>query len=843
MVPYAVSIRLSVFAALSALGSSAVLGQMSTLPAFPLDSNPLVIHQTSQARRPFSVVGERGAILGQQDGRFELWLLPVKVLAHVHLTARIDSYEVPIDLNAQASEIEVRPDHTTITYSHAAITVKQHMFIPHTAESGIASAVVLFEVHAIRPAEITLSFEPAMERQWPASNFGRPGGNWIPSGSGGAYSLDTDNPAFFGYVAMPNAQRGPLRPYQERPLDEPLEFRFHYDPKTDDGSFYPLLCAVSNGKDASAGAHTALLEKLLAQEPNLPESYRATAAYFYHFFDTRLTVNTPDIHLNEALRWAEISIDQAKVASSHGIGLAGGWFTSGDSARPGFGWFFGRDTLWTLYAVNSYGDFALSREAMNFLLAQQRADGKMMHELSQTANEVDWEHLPYLYAAADSTPLFVMQMEDYVRSSGDLDYLKQHWGNVKRAYAFTRAHTTEGVYDNSQGTGWVEEWIPAKPHQEIYLVALDQQSADAMSRMAVLMNDPLLARQAGEVATMIKGKLADFRAANGVYRFSRNVDGSYQATPSIFPAVAWWSGHLTLPEANETFRAWASSQFSTDWGIRSVATGTSIYDPISYHHGSVWPLYTGWSSIAEYRSGRPLAAYANLRSTIELTWLQDAGAVTEVLSGAYLQPLGRSSSHQLWSSAMLLTPTIRGLFGLEADALHHTLHVAPQLPANWDRATVDHVWVGNKTYTISFAREGDHLAVDAMSADSSVLCLEGEDFFRNQPCAATPEKLHHILLPLPEVEVAVPFVSKPEGESPSGVRVLEEHRGPGSLTLQLEAPAGSSQRMVIRRNATNAGDFKVEGATISDKELQIAFPVSATKIPGNYIQKTVQIHW
>src|SRR5882757_4404440 len=86
---------------------------------FSLDSNPLVIRQPAQANRPFSVTGQRGAILGQQDGTFELWLLPVKMLRGARLIAKLQGYETAIDLNAHASQIEVRPDHTTITYSHA----------------------------------------------------------------------------------------------------------------------------------------------------------------------------------------------------------------------------------------------------------------------------------------------------------------------------------------------------------------------------------------------------------------------------------------------------------------------------------------------------------------------------------------------------------------------------------------------------------------------------------------------------------------------------------------------------------------------------------------------------
>jgi hypothetical protein len=90
--------------------------------------------------------------------------------------------------------------------------------------------------------------------------------------------------------------------------------------------------------------------------------------------------------------------------------------SSGDSARPGFGWFFGRDSLYTLYAINGYGDFALSKSELEFLIHRQRADGKIMHEYSQTAAAIDWQAFPYMYAAADSTPLFLMAIADYVRS-------------------------------------------------------------------------------------------------------------------------------------------------------------------------------------------------------------------------------------------------------------------------------------------------------------------------------------------------------------------------------------------------------------------------------------------
>ena len=39
---------------------------------------------------------------------------------------------------------------------------------------------------------------------------------------------------------------------------------------------------------------------------------------------------------------------------------------------------------------------------------------------------------------------------------------------------------------------------------------------------------------------------------------------------------------------------------------------SALYDPLSYHYGSVWPLFTGWVSMAAYRYGRPHVGYQAL---------------------------------------------------------------------------------------------------------------------------------------------------------------------------------------------------------------------------------------
>jgi glycogen debranching enzyme len=644
---------------------------------------------------------------------------------------------------------------------------------------------------------------------------------------------------------MPNATSGPLPPYQERPQAMPLQFKLRFDPIKDQHNFFPLISEISGPDEKNSPSAVAAMEsQLIATANALPEIYRQTRAYYDHFFDSRLTVHTPDPHFDTAMQWAEIAIEQAKVRTGNETGLVAGWYPSFDSTRPGFGWYFGRDALWTLYAVNSYGDKTLAKQALEFLAKRQRADGKMMHEFSLTADDLhgdlNWATLGYEYAAADATPLFIMAVADYVRTSGDLDFLRTHWEQLKKAYEFDRAHVSDGVYNNSQGTGWVEAWPPKMPHQEIYLAALDQASSQSTAEMAKLMQDQTLATSAAAQSKHIAEIVASYRQSDGTYAFSRNSDGSFDQTSTIFPAVALWSEKESLPTPDAMLSLWASHHFATDWGVRSVNDTAAVFDPISYHQGSVWPLFTGWASLAQYRSDRPHAGYAALMRNVDLTWAQDPGFVTEVLSGKFFQPLGRSSSHQLWSSAMVLSPAIRGLFGIEADALHRTLRLQPHLPASWDSAEIRNVRVGDDLYEITLKRDRSHLLATVSSAQLTVLCLNSQ----NETCHDRSTTTRTVLLQLPPVEVSLAQQQLPEAGSPtSQPRIIDESYKNKDLSLTIEGVAGTTVDLFLRTNTfspTNkrATDIKVEGAERFGDKLQVNLPQGS-----GFVTQNVRISW
>src|ERR1700761_3860496 len=180
-------------------------GDLPLLPSFALE-------QPTQSRiisgvvpdKPFTVTGPRGALLGQQDGSFEAWVFPWKIFSDLRITANMQDYAVPIDVNDQSSTIDVQPGRTIITFSHANFTVREILFAPQNAPDG-AGALAFFQVEAVRPMALTFSFTPEMQHMWPALSDDRPSPVWVKQGQSGFYILHLNFPDHAAALAMPGA--------------------------------------------------------------------------------------------------------------------------------------------------------------------------------------------------------------------------------------------------------------------------------------------------------------------------------------------------------------------------------------------------------------------------------------------------------------------------------------------------------------------------------------------------------------------------------------------------------------------------------------------------------------
>ena len=52
------------------------------------------------------------------------------------------------------------------------------------------------------------------------------------------------------------------------------------------------------------------------------------------------------------------------------------------NGRPGYSWYFGRDAVWSAFAILDYGDFEGVKQILDLFVKYQDLNGKIYHELS-----------------------------------------------------------------------------------------------------------------------------------------------------------------------------------------------------------------------------------------------------------------------------------------------------------------------------------------------------------------------------------------------------------------------------------------------------------------------------
>lgn len=672
---------------------------LQNLPAkFLLPANPIELTRAARPHVYFDAVGRKSAFFGHESGVFESWVFPMKLFHDARISIKVDGQDAPVEFADNIERIIARPESTTLIASNQLFTLRATFFSP-IDEAG---SIILLEADSPRALTVTVSFVPDMKPMWPAGLGGQSAG-WRDDLK--AFVISESRRKFNAFFGCPAATRGVATPAHQL-ADGALRFDIRIDPQTAKQRYYPLIVAAGfNGRQPVID----LYNRLAA---SVAEQYQKTFNHYRRLREEMLSVETPDAKFNLAFEWAKAAMDKGMVDNPDlGLGLVAGWGATGNGARPGFGWFFGGDAAINSYAMTGYGDFDSMKAAFKFLAKYQRADGKITHEISQAAGMIKWfEEFPYAYYHADTTPFYIAAVHNLYRQSGDKKLIEELWPTLRKAYDFCIANDSDGdgILENSMaGLGASELGsLLENLHQDIYLAATNLEASLAMRELATVMGDKSLSDLADQ-----KYQRA-FASINELYWNQQTRKFAYGLTKSgkqnneftAWTAVPMMFGQLDAKRVGETINGLSSSAISTDWGTRMLANSSPAYDPIAYNNGGVWPFLTGFVACAEYEYRRQHSGFAHVQQLANLGLDHSLGTHPEILSGDFYRPLDESVPHQLFSTGMVVTPFVRGLLGLRADAAKQSLRIAPQLPAAWDSLKVKNYRIGSSRVTITARR-------------------------------------------------------------------------------------------------------------------------------------------
>lgn len=831
-----------------------------SLKKFAIPANPIELSRNVRQGIYFDVAGRRSAILGVEEGQFEAWVYPMKLFHGCRLAISIEGGDADIDLSLYAKRIVARPESVTIIYSHPQFTIRETIFSPIDA----AGSIILFDIDSSRTLTLMTSFVPDLKPMW-------------PGGLGGQYAAWNQEQKFFilsesrrkfnGLIGSPLAVSGSSTPAHML-ASGGVHFEIKVDSKQARREFIPIV--ITGNMDGRANC----IEQYKNLLANIEPLYQKTFEHYRKLREERTSVLTPDKNYNLAFEWAKAALDKGLVVNADlGTGLVAGLGLSTDSARPGFGWFFGGDSFINSFAINGYGDFETMRQTYKFLQKYQRKDGKIMHELSQSGGMIRWfEDFPYAYYHADTTPLYLVSFNEYLSQSGDTQMLKESWESLKKAYAYCLSADTndDGLMENTVAGLGASELGSLQDDllTDILLGAATVKAMQGMARMAELMNDDEIKREAQTrfakgLASLQRGY---YQEASGRYLFALTKKGQNPEL-TAWPAVAFALHLIDEKRADATLQTLAANEISTDWGTRMLANSSSAYDPIAYNNGGVWPFLTGFVAMGEYEYHHSISAFHHLLQTARLAHDDALGFSSEIWSGDYYRPLDSSVPHQLFSSGMIVSPFIRGLMGFKADALNQRLTVAPQMPAAWEALDVKRYRVGDESFSvsirktngsfkavfekptptpfeISFAPSFGHFAkiqtvtIDGKPAQFKI--TESSQDISVTVSAKMNQRLEIEIKYLAGIEIDLPLAEIEIGQRTSALKVLGVERDKENLNVIVEGIGGRNYQMRVLSSARELkiSDAKIISTTAQWRLLEISF---ADAEPDVYSKKSIKI--
>ena len=296
-----------------------------------------------------------------------------------------------------------------------------------------------------------------------------------------------------------------------------------------------------------------------------------------------------------------------------------------DDSLPAAGlpWFmavFGRDSLITSYQMLPFAP-ELAKTTLHALAASQgkqevelteEEPGRILHELrfGELTCFRERPQAPY-YGASDTTPLFLVLLDEYERWSGDVDLVRSLQPNARAAldwidhygdrdgdgYIEYQRKTTLGLENQC----WKDSWNSILFHDgslaptpratcEIQGYAYDAKVRCARLARQIWKDEAFASKLEDQAAELKRRFNHDFWIPDRQF-FALALDGHKRKVDSLCSNIGQllWSGIVDDDKVSAVRNHLMGPKMFSGWGIRTMAEGEGGYNPIEYHNGTVWP--------------------------------------------------------------------------------------------------------------------------------------------------------------------------------------------------------------------------------------------------------------
>lgn len=682
-----------------------------TEPRWNPVASPMEHSRTGAKDNYWNVSGQQLLAMGREPGGIdEVWIHPLMALRNLTVGVKYKGSDDAVWLNTLIPIVTKRPESFERKYTLNDGTTLREYIVASLTEPLL---VVRYDWENPLVDRVYVYYNSNLRLMWPYSLESTGTLFYSQSGNGTVACL-CDKAKKLNMVTAfdksPLTYKSGECEFKDRKIDrfntvktkhKQVSFLYEFAGSEQSLSFY--LSGGEVGLEQSAN----LISRYMGKAEMLNEKAND---YFNSFDKNLLSISSSDSLFNEAYRWALISTDKFYCYTpSIGASLMSGYFTTArgwnggheESGRPGYAWYFGRDTDLSAMALSAIGDYNKVREILRTFGKYQAPEGKIYHELT-TSGSVH-------YDASDATPLYVALAGYYLKRSGDIDFIRTEWDHIRKAVDFCYSTDTDGdllIENTNVGHGWQECNQLYGAHTEVYLASSWAAALREAAYMATVLGKPEQGKLYEKDMNVVINKINQnfWNERLGFFNHGLMKDGTYQEEKCILGGTPVFFGLTDQRKALLTAENFSSKYYSTDWGVRMVGYNSPYYAIGGYNYGNIWPFFTGCAALEEYKSGLNMQGFRHILGNIKNYIYWDYGNLPEVIAGDALQFSG-ICTHQQWSTALSVLALTDGMLGLEADAFNNSLSLAPAFPVDWTSADVRNIYIGRNVVHLAYRQD------------------------------------------------------------------------------------------------------------------------------------------